>query len=413
MTADGSRLPLSGQREKTLRILYHHRIAATDGMRVHINELVEALRQQGHVVHIVGPGGQDDAAGLGAGAEGGGRLEKLADTLRSRLPSAMFELAELAYNVPAYLRLRREANAFKPDVIYERYNLFLLAGLLFKRLRRMPMLMEINSPLAAERTEFGGLRLKGVARRCEAMLWRGADVALPVTQVLAEHVYRVRDDRSGVHVVPNGANLDHRPSQAEVEAVRNRFGLSEGDVVLGFVGFIRAWHGVGWALEALVDLPSNVHLLVVGDGPALDQLQERAEALGVGARVHFAGLTPHNKVAAHMQCFDIALQTASVAYASPLKLLEYMGLGRAIVAPDQPNIREVLSHGDNALLFRPDDQGSFSEAISQLCRDVPLRVRLGEAALASVTNTPLTWAHNAARVGEWARTLTSGAKQGA
>lgn len=382
-------------------------------MRVHINELVEALRKDGHDVHIVGPGGQDDAAGLGAGAEGGSRLEKLSDTLRSVLPTALFELAELIYNIPAYLRLRREADAFKPDVIYERYNLFLLAGLAFKRRHRIPMLMEINSPLAAERAEFGGLRLKRVARRCEALLWRGADMALPVTQVLAEHVYRVRDDRSGVHVVPNGANLDHVPSKAEVESVRKRFGLREGDVVLGFVGFIRAWHGVGWALEALADLPPHVHLMVVGDGPALGQLQARAEALGVGSRVHFAGLTPHHEVAAHMQCFDVALQTASVAYASPLKLFEYMGLGRAIVAPDQPNIREVLSHGDNALLFRPDDQESFSRAINQLCSDLPLRLRLGDAAFASVKNTPLTWAHNAARVGEWARVLTTEAKRAA
>lgn len=396
-----------------MRILYHHRIAATDGMRVHINELVDALRKDGHAVHIVGPGGQDDASGLGAGAADGGRLERLADTLRSILPTAVFELAELAYNIPAYWRLRREADAFNPDVIYERYNLFLLAGLVFKRRRGIPMLMEINSPLAAERTEFGGLRLKGIARRCEALLWRGADVALPVTQVLAKHVYRVRDDRGGVHVVPNGANLEHVPSKAEVEAVRTRFGLRKGDVVLGFVGFIRAWHGVGWALEALVDLPSHVHLLVVGDGPALGQLQERADALGVGARVHFAGRTPHHEVAAHMQCFDIALQTASVAYASPLKLFEYMGLGRAIVAPDQPNIREVLTHGVDALLFRPEDQASFREAINQLCSDVPKRLRLGKAALASVRNTPLTWAHNAARVGEWARTLTAEAKRGA
>jgi hypothetical protein len=47
------------------------------------------------------------------------------------------------------------------------------------------MLLEINSPLAAERTALGQLRLAGVGEHCERALWRGADAVLPVTSVLA------------------------------------------------------------------------------------------------------------------------------------------------------------------------------------------------------------------------------------
>lgn len=402
---DSGNLPVVFTEEPPpLRILYHHRIAATDGMRVHINELVGALRSQGHVVHVVGPGSSDQEHSSTAGG-GASKVEQLADRLRVLLPPALFELAELVYNIPAYRRLSREAKAFGPDIIYERYNLFLLAGLLFKRRHRLPMLMEINSPLATERAQFGNLQLKGVARRCEGALWRGADAALPVTQVLAEHVIEVRGER-GVHVVPNGANLEKQPAPEKVAAVRQRFGLEPGVLVLGFVGFIRAWHGVGWAVEALPDLPNNVHLLVVGDGPARSQLEERAGVLGVAGRVHFSGLTPHDEVPAHMQCFDIALQTASVAYASPLKLFEYMGLGRATIAPDQPNIREVLSDDENALLFEPDNRQSFCHALARLCEDEGLRVRLGRNALKTVIETPYTWAHNAVRIGRLGRDLT-------
>lgn len=389
---------------RPLRILYHHRIAAADGMRVHINELVDALRKDGHVVHIVGPTASDSDAAPAAGSDASG-LEQLADRLRAILPPALFELAELLYNIPAYRRLSREAKAFGPDVIYERYNLFLLAGLLFKRRHRLPMLLEVNSPLAAERSEFGNLKLKGVARRCEGALWRGADAVMPVTHVLAGHVHRQRPDRASVHVVANGANLEKQPDPAEVAAVRRRFGLEEGVIVLGFVGFIRAWHGVGWAVEALADLPPNTHLLVVGDGPARGQLEDRAQALGVAGRVHFSGLTPHHEVPAYMQCFDIALQTASVAYASPLKLFEYMGLGRATIAPDQANIREVLTDGENALLFTPDDRASFCQALQRLCADEGLRQRLGDNALRTVKETPFTWADNARRIAALARGL--------
>ena len=66
-----------------------------------------------------------------------------------------------------------------------------------------------------------------------------------------------------------------------------------------------------------------------------------------------------------------------VAYASPLKLFEYMAAGKAIVAPDQPNIREVLSDGETALLFDPAEPDAMWRAISRLAADATLRGTLG------------------------------------
>lgn len=379
---------------RPLRILYHHRIAATDGMRVHVTELVNALRARGHEVLLVGPGGDAEAA-KGAGADS--RLERLVERLRRSLPGWAYELAELAYNAPAYLRLARAARAFRPDVIYERYNLYLLAGLALRAQGGPPILLEVNAPLAAERAQLGQLSLPGVGRRCEAALWRGADAVLPVTAVLAGHVRQVRS-AGQVHVIPNGADLSRRPSPQAAAETRRRLGLQDSDLVLGFVGFVRAWHGVGWAVEALPELPPNAHLVIVGEGEALPELQARAAALGVTDRVHVTGKLPHHEVPAVMQAFDVALQTGAAPYASPLKLFEYMALALPVIAPDQPNIREVLADGENAVLFTPGDAAAFRQALQRLCADAGLRRRLGEAALHTVKERRLTWAHNAARI---------------
>ena len=387
-------------RTRGLRILFHHRVAAADGMRVHIAELVEALRAEGHEVLVVGPGAAAEGpAGVST------RLERVADLLRSRVPAGAFEALELLYNVPAYWRLRAAAKAFRPDVLYERYNLFLLAGLLLKTQLRLPLLLEINSPLAEERRTHGNLQFKGLGRRCEAALWRGADAALPVTQVLAETVRAVRGD-GPIAVIPNGANINRR--SATGSATRLSLGLDKDSVVLGFVGFVRAWHGVGWAVEALAELPERAHLVVVGDGPGTAALSERAEALGVDHRLHLVGRVPHEEVAAYMQAFDVALQTAAVSYASPLKLFEYMALERAVIAPDQPNIREVLAHGRDALLFPAGDRAGFIAALHRLCEDPELRLHLGRNAGRTVREHPFTWRHNAKRIAEFARALISG-----
>src|SRR5579871_5513915 len=103
-----------------MRILYSHRIQSRDGQSVHVEELVAALRELGHEVLVVGPGFYEKAE---FGGESG-----LVAAIRSRLPRAVGEIAELLYNIPAWWRLRLAYQRLRPDLIYERYNLYHLAG---------------------------------------------------------------------------------------------------------------------------------------------------------------------------------------------------------------------------------------------------------------------------------------------
>jgi glycosyltransferase involved in cell wall biosynthesis len=94
----------------------------------------------------------------------------------------------------------------------------------------------------------------------------------------------------------------------------------------------------------------------------------------------------------------VALLPAINPYASPLKLHEYMAARLATVAPDQPNLREVLRDGENAVLVPPGDAESFTQAVVDLARDPGLRARLGQRARATIEERDLTWRGNARRV---------------
>ena len=59
-----------------------------------------------------------------------------------------------------------------PDIVYERANLFHVAGCWTAWRRGVPLLLEVNAPLAEERSRFGGLRLKRLARAAERFVWR-------------------------------------------------------------------------------------------------------------------------------------------------------------------------------------------------------------------------------------------------
>lgn len=371
-----------------MRILYSHRIQSRDGQSVHVEALVAALRELGHEVLVVGPGFYEQAE---FGGESG-----LVAAIRSRLPRAVGELAELLYNLPAWWRLRLACRQFRPDLIYERYNLYYLAGTVVARRMGTPLFLEVNAPLFDERSRHGGLGLPGVARWAERFVWRSADRVLAVTGVLKAMIAAEGVPPQRIEVVPNGidpiqfAGLPVRPEAPE-------------PVVLGFVGFVREWHGLDAVIAAMAaDATTRLKLVVVGDGPAVPALRAQAIELGVADRVEFTGLAAHDAIPSLVAGFDIALQPRVVAYASPLKLFEYMAAGKAIVAPDQPNIREVLTDGETALLFDPIAPDAMWRTIVRLAGGAGLRARLGAAARAEIERRDYTWRGNAARVIRWA-----------
>jgi glycosyltransferase involved in cell wall biosynthesis len=174
---------------------------------------------------------------------------------------------------------------------------------------------------------------------------------------------------------------------------------------------VREWHGLDAAIDVVAAAQPflGLHLLVAGDGPARESLERQARDLGVSDRVTFAGIVPRDEIPSFVAAFDIALQPRAVRYASPLKIFEYMAAGRAIIAPDLPNIREILWDDETALLIDPDSPLALSCAVERLARDMSLRQRLGTAARWDLLQRGLTWDGNARRVTGLLETLHDGA----
>lgn len=373
-----------------MKILYHHRTRSKDGQYVHIEEMITALREQGHEVIIVAPpSAESEAFGADAG---------LVAWLKRHLPKWFYELMELAYSLLAYRRLDKAVRLHRPDCLYERYNLFLPAGIWLKRKYKLPMLLEVNAPIFEERARYDGLSLKRLARWSQCYAWRNADYVLPVTQVLGDIVasYGVKHER--IVVIPNGINEARFALAPDAQSAKAALGL-ENKLVLGFTGFVRDWHGLDKVIDLIAQDPpqSSRHLLVVGDGPVRATLEQQARDLNISHRVSFTGIVGRDDVARYVAAFDIALQPAVVAYASPLKLFEYLALGKAIVGPAQPNLMEVLTDGHNAVLFDPEHSDGLPQAISRLCADTELRDAVGKNARNTITVQKLTWHANAAR----------------
>ena len=81
-------------------------------------------------------------------------------------------------------------------------------------------------------------------------------------------------------------------------------------------------------------------------------------------------------------------------YLSPIKIFEYMAVGRAVVAAQVGQIREVIRDGVNGVVYDPSAPGALGERLVDLVDHPEVRRRLGEAARLTVENR-YTWRANA------------------
>jgi glycosyltransferase involved in cell wall biosynthesis len=375
-----------------MRILYHHRIASRDGQITHIEEMIHALEALGHKVRLVGPEVHHNDSGAGGSAGWVG-------TLKAALPAAIYELAEAGYALVSFRRLVRAVREFKPDVIYERYALYQPAGVWVSRLTGIPLLLEVNAPYAIARRKYNGLKLGWLADRVEQYTFRGATRVFPITKVLGDMLQAVGVQADRIRVIPNGINLADYQSLPDPLEVKARFGLT-GRTVIGFIGFVREWDQLDRIVTWLARRPKDdtCSLMVVGDGPVRKELEDQAASLGIAHKLVFTGVVPRTEVPGAARAFDIALQTALVPYASPLCLFEYMALGKAILAPDQPNHHEVLVRGEDCEMYDPLASDGVEKALDRMMADSTRLQQLGKAAHQALHARGYMWSGNATRV---------------
>ena len=133
-------------------------------------------------------------------------------------------------------------------------------------------------------------------------------------------------------------------------------------IIAAYAGHLYPWKGVDVFVRALALAP-HVRGLIVGGHPGeadRARVESLARELGLGGRLTITGLVPPHEVRQRLAVADVlvlpnTLSAISERYTSPLKLFEYLTLGRPIVASDLPALREILTDGVTALLSPPGD----------------------------------------------------------
>jgi glycosyltransferase involved in cell wall biosynthesis len=268
------------------------------------------------------------------------------------------------------------------------------------RRARVPVFLEVNSPYSYQKQTFDErLYLASVSRAFERRICSAATKVIVVSTPLKRFLASIGVPDERIVVMPNGADPAVFSPDHDAGPLRERLGLRDA-VVIGFSGILRPWHGLELLLEAFSRLAADdprLHLLIVGDGPIRAELDAAISAKQLEQRVTITGRVPHQQVRDYVALMDVAVSPRATFYASPMKVLEYMAMGKAIVAPAMDNLRDILVDGEDGVLFTPEDVDALSQQLARLTRDSHLRQRIGLAARAKIERER-TWLHNAREV---------------
>jgi glycosyltransferase involved in cell wall biosynthesis len=276
-------------------------------------------------------------------------------------------IAELLLRVPG-----------RPPVVYESHGISWIVA------AERPALLGSSEPPPSPR------KLRRLRDR-EDLVWRRADGYVTITATLAGDLAEALGPREAVHVVPDGARGHVRPP------------LPSGPPVAGYAGHLYPWKGIDVFVRALALAPGMRGLIVGGHPREADVERVRAliASLGLTDRVTITGLVPHSEVgtrlaAATMLVLPNPPSVISERYTSPLKLFEYLWLGRPIIATDLPAFREVLVDGESARLCAPGDDAALAKAMQEVASDRALAARLIAGAAARAPE--FTWERRAERL---------------
>lgn len=400
------------------------------GASIHVREMVASLCQAGHWVSVISPA-IETAEGENGRKEKRGNWQEvvfLPIPLPQRYQQFFKEYEALDKFLGCETRLRQEQrnllynltlyekalDYLRPqhvDFIYERYSLFGYAGLRLARALGVPHLLEVNALLAYEQEKMRGLEMKRLARETENRLFRETDRMIVVSRRLYEFAAACGVPESHIHILPNAVDPQRfAPSTGDHgAAIRARYQLG-GKWVIGFVGSLKPWHGTETLFAAFQRLrltDDDTHLLIVGDGPEREALEKYAQNQGLNGAVTFTGNVPYDEVPQYLAAMDIAVAPYvpnENFYFSPIKIFEYMAMGKPVVAGSIGQVQELVGDGETGLLYELGSVAALAAALTKLVRDAPLCRRLGEKARAWVEKER-TWENNARQVVEIADEL--------
>jgi glycosyltransferase involved in cell wall biosynthesis len=341
-------------------------VGLPNATRTHTLEIARGLATEGFDVELVARGPDPAVEGVRFHSAANGKPPMLQRVLGVNRRAA-----------GVLWRSRRSASA-----CYVRHDWGLLPALLISRLLGYRLVTEVNDVPHGPGYEIRqagarGLLTDYVKRGAAITMGQSAAHVVAVTKEI--RTLLVRDHYvppQKVHVLPNGVDLDVFAPLPREEALRRR-GLDPGCRYVVFTGNFAPWVDFDTMLEAFAIAAATrpwARLLLVGDGPERDHVAGLTARLGIGSQVEVTGYVEDPHIVSELVAAGTVCLVANRAEyrartgASPVKVAEYLGSGRAVVGVGLAGTREMIEQNGAGIAVSAD-ASAMAEAIAELLDD--------------------------------------------
>jgi glycosyltransferase involved in cell wall biosynthesis len=228
-----------------------------------------------------------------------------------------------------------------------------------------------------------GLYPEGLCKEILARYQRAARIATPSVN-LARFLASVGLDQ--VRVIPNPVDMELFAPRPKDPCLLRELSIKPDELVVVHASNLKAVKRpldiVGSAEAALKENPGLVYV-IVGDGEYRSIMSDACQRKGIADRFRFTGWVDHEKMPAYLNLADIVVMASEIE-TQALVYLEAQASGRLLLTSDIPAAREVVSDGENGLLFRVGDVDDLSAKTLLAAASPALRERIGRVARKTV-----------------------------
>jgi len=295
-------------------------------------------------------------------------------------------------------RVEQVIGETRPDIVHAHSPVLVgLPALRAARDHGLPFVYEVRDlweNASVDRGKFGyNSPFYRIARRLETRVLRRADAVVTICDALRDDLSTRVVDPGRVFVVGNGVDADAFDPATPDRDVRERWGLT-GKQVIAYVGTFQPYEGLDLLIRTLPQILARrpaAHLVIAGGSAGESTAAETSmlalvDRLDLRSHVTFTGRLPHAMTGGVYAVADIVayprLLTRTTALTTPLKPLEAMAMGRAVLSSDVPAMRELVRDGETGVTFPAGQQEGLARACVRLLEDAVLRRALGERARA-------------------------------
>ncbi|WP_426369358.1 TIGR04063 family PEP-CTERM/XrtA system glycosyltransferase [Pseudocolwellia sp. HL-MZ7] len=294
-------------------------------------------------------------------------------------------------------RIEQAVIADKPDVIQTHSPMFnALAAIKVGKKYNIPVTYEVralweDAAVDTGKTTEGSLKYKTI-KAIEQSAFDKADAVSCICNGLKEDLIKRGIPESKLYVTPNAVDIDNfKPLYQRNAELEKLFNLANKKVV-AFVGTFFKYEGLSYAIDAINIISKtrdDIHLLLVGAGNELENLQKQVTALNLEKFVTFVGRVPFENVGDYYSLADVMVfpreSIRLTELVTPLKPLESMAQFKPVIASDIGGHRELINHNKTGFLFEADNSDALANTILNVIDDTQLLTQISEAGLVYVT----------------------------